>query len=331
MVRLATTVCLTATQNPYVRHKNSHNSLFIAYLLNHFQVALASLGRLYRQPLAAFMTIAVIAIALSLPTGLFIAVNNLTKLSNSWDGSTQISAFLHPHVDIRQALTLMDRLRLSKDIRSIELIDKEAGLAEFKKTSGFSDALKFLDSNPLPIVLVIQPELHPDRPDATAELVRQLEAEKLIELAQLDIQWVKRLFTLLEIANRSIWVIGSMLALAVLLIVGNTIRLDIQNRRQEIEVAKLIGASNAFIRRPFLYAGFWYGLLGGLLAWLLTSVSILLIEAPVHRLALLYDSDFSITGPGVSSTLLLLLISCTLSLSGSWLAVSRHLKDIEPS
>ena len=314
-----------------MRRKHSKNSRFIAYVRNHVQVIFANLGRLYRQPLAAFMTIAVIAIALTLPTGLFVAVNNVTKLSTQWDGSTQISAFLHPYVNKKQALVLMDRLRLNKDIRSITLIDKETGLAEFKKTSGFNNALKFLDDNPLPIVLAIQPTLYPEQPHKINLLVKQLEQEKLIELAQLDIQWVKRLFTLLEIANRSIWVIASMLALAVLLVVGNTIRLDIQNRRAEIEVAKLIGASNAFIRRPFLYAGLWYGLLGGLLAWLLTSVSIALIEDPVHHLALLYHSDFRLAGPGFENILRLILISCALSLGGSWLAVSRHLKDIEPS
>ncbi len=314
-----------------MRSSHTRNSRFIAYLLNHAQVSLASLGRLYRQPVAALMTVAVIAIALTLPTGLFIAVNNLTQLSTSWDGSTRISAFLHPHVTKKQALVLMDRLRLNKDIQSIELIDKEQGLSEFKKTSGFKDALKFLEQNPLPNVLVIQPVLYPGQAVKTSQLLQQLEQEKLIEQAQLDIQWVKRLLAILEIANRAIWVIGCMLALAVLLVVGNTIRLDIQNRRQEIEVAKLIGASDAFIRRPFLYTGFWYGLLGGLLAWILTVTAMALIAEPVHRLAQLYHSEFRLAGPGLNNTLLLILISCTLSLAGSWLAVSRHLKDIEPS
>ena len=122
-----------------------------------------------------------------------------------------------------------------------------------------------------------------------------------------------------------------MLSVAVLLIIGNTIRLDIQNRREEIEVSKLIGASNAFIRRPFLYTGLWYGLMGGILAWIITMISLVLMENPVRKLALLYESEFRLTGLGLGDTSLLLLISCSLGLAGSWIAVSRHLKEIEPS
>ncbi len=314
-----------------MRKQKPRNSRITAYILNHLQVMLASLGRLYRQPVATLMTIAVIAIALTLPSGLFLAVNNLGGLSQQWDNSTQISVFLYPQVNKQQAQQLASRLRLNKSILSIALIDKSTGLAQFKKNSGFNNALKFLNTNPLPIVLTIQPAITPGQPDKITQLVQQLRTEKQIELAQLDVQWVKRLFTLLEIANRSIWIIGSMLALAVLLIVGNTIRLDIQNRRAEIEVAKLIGASNAFIRRPFLYTGFWYGLLGGILAWLLISISILLIQQPVHHLALLYHSNFSLIGPGPSNIFILISISCLLGLTGSWLAVSRHLKEIEPT
>ncbi len=302
----------------------------MAWLLNHLQVTLASLGRLYRQPIATLMTVAVIAIALTLPISLYVAINNLSQLSAHWDSSTQISAFLYPQVNKQQAQILVGRLRLNKDIRSVKLIDKQTGLAEFKKTSGFNDALKFLNTNPLPIVLVIQPDIDSAQPLKTTQLLQHLQNENQIELAQLDIQWVKRLFALLEIANRSIWVLGSLLALAVLLIVGNTIRLDIQNRRAEIEVAKLIGASDAFIRRPFLYAGLWYGLLGGLLAGLLSSFSFMLIAPPVHRLTLLYHSSFQLSGPSLSQILILISISCLLGLGGSWLAVSRHLKDIEP-
>jgi len=161
--------------------------------------------------------------------------------------------------------------------------------------------------------------------------VKELGKNKQVELAQLDVQWVKRLYTFLEIAHRSIWVISSMLAIAVLLVIGNTIRLDIQNRREEIEVSKLIGASDAFIRRPFLYTGLWYGIISGLLAWIITLFSLTMMEQPIHKLALLYHSDFRLSGLGTGNTISLILISCGLGLVGSWIAVSRHLKDIEPS
>ena len=302
-----------------------------AYFSNHMRVALASLGRLYAQPVSTMMTAAVIAIALALPVGLYIALDNVARISSGWDGSTQISLFLQTEVSEDEAKKLQQRLEKHKHIKKIELINKEKGLEQFKEISGFGDALKYLDENPLPIVLVVHPEVIANQPDNTSRLVKELGKHPKVELAQLDVQWVKRLYTFLEIANRSIWVVSTMLAIAVLLIVGNTIRLDIQNRREEIEVSKLIGASDAFIRRPFLYTGLWYGVIGGLLAWIVTLLSLMLMESPIHKLALLYHSDFRLSGLGIGNTLLLIIISCTLGLIGSWIAVSRHLKDIEPT
>jgi len=277
------------------------------------------------------MTAAVIAIALALPMGLYIALDNIGQVSSGWDGSTKISLFLHTKVEKREAQKLRQRLQKHKSIKKIDLIDKKQGLEQFKEISGFGDALKHLDGNPLPIVLVVHPRMSANQPDKTTRLVKDLGKNKLVELAQLDVQWVKRLYTFLEIANRSIWVISCMLAIAVLLIIGNTIRLDIQNRREEIEVSKLIGASDAFIRRPFLYTGIWYGLIGGVLAWIVVQISLILMENPIHQLALLYHSDFRLSGMGMGNTLLLVTFSCSLGLIGSWIAVSRHLKDIEPS
>ena len=314
-----------------MRNRTPRINRLRAYFGNHLRVSLASLGRLYAQPVATLMTAAVIAIALALPVGQYIALDNVGQLSSDWDGSTQISLFLHTHVKKHDAQKLMQRLEKHKNIKKIEFIDKEKGLEQFREISGFGDALKYLDSNPLPIVLVVHPKISNNQTDRTTHLVKELGKNKLVELAQLDVQWVKRLYTFLEIANRSILVISSMLAIAVLLIIGNTIRLDIQNRSEEIEVSKLIGASNAFIRRPFLYTGIWYGAIGGTLAWIITQISLLLVENPIHKLALLYHSDFRLSGLGAGNTLLLILFSCLLGLVGSWIAVSRHLKEIEPS
>ena len=181
------------------------------------------------------------------------------------------------------------------------------------------------------MVLKIQPLVDPDRPDRVSKLVDELQKENKVELAQLDMLWVQRLYTLIQVAERGIWIIGGLLSLAVLLVIGNTIRLDIQNRREEIEVSKLIGASNAFIRRPFLYTGLWYGLAGGVLAWVLTSLSLGLLDGPLHRLTSLYQSDFRLSGLNEQNILFLLGVSCLLGLAGSWLAVGRHLSQIEPS
>ena len=180
-------------------------------------------------------------------------------------------------------------------------------------------------------MITVQPTAVQQRPENVVLLVNKLQGENLVELAQLDMQWVKRLHMLLDVAQRGVWIIGSLLALGVLLIVGNTIRLDIQNRREAIEVSKLIGATDAFIRRPFLYTGIWYGISGGLLAWLLISVSLGVMAEPVQQLAALYHSSYELIGLNGSDTASLLLISCALGLGGSWLAVGRHLSDIEPS
>ncbi|MCW8923914.1 MAG: permease-like cell division protein FtsX [Gammaproteobacteria bacterium] len=314
-----------------MRKGPQHKTLITAYFIHHIRVLLGSLGHLTRQPLSSMMTMAVIAIALTLPAGLYLALNNISGLSAGWDSSTKISLFLHANVDSKKAQALLNRLQLHNEIEHISMVSKEQGLEQFKQLSGFGDALKFLEDNPLPIVLVIQPIIDPERPDRINHLLKELENDKLVELAQLDMQWVKRLYALLEIAHRVIWAIGSLLGLAVLLIVGNTIRLDIQNRRSEIEVSKLIGASNAFIRRPFLYTGFWYGFSGGLLAWFLTSLSLYMLAEPVEKLALLYHSDFQLSALDTADITSLISISCGLGLLGSWLAVGRHLDEIEPS
>jgi cell division transport system permease protein len=307
------------------------NSKLLSYLTHHVQMLIASLGFLSRQPVSTLMTSAVIAIALALPAGLYIALDNASQLSADWDGSTLISLFLKDDVDIKQAEKLANRLEKSKEIEKVSIIDRDQGLKQFQKISGFGDAIKFLDENPLPHVITVQPVVDQQSPDKVVNLVQTLQNEKLVELAQLDMLWVKRLYTLLDVARRGVWIIGSLLALAVLLIIGNTIRLDIQNRREAIEVSKLIGASDAFIRRPFLYTGMWYGISGGLIAWLLIAVSLGIMDEPVQKLAALYHSSYELSGLSSNDIATLIAISCMLGLGGSWLAVGRHLSAIEPS
>lgn len=313
------------------RRGPKQNSRIASYLMHHLQMFIASLGYLSRQPFSSLMTSAVIAIALALPAGLYIALDNASQLSADWDGTTQISLFLKNNVSLKQAEKLANKLRQDIEIEKVIIIDRDKGLKQFQQISGFGDAIKFLDENPLPHVIAVQPIVDQQRPDQVIHLVDSLQEEALVELAQLDMQWVKRLYTLLEVAQRGVWIIGCLLGLAVLLIVGNTIRLDIQNRRESIEVSKLIGASNAFIRRPFLYTGMWYGLSGGLLAWMLIAVSLGIMEDPIKKLAALYYSSYEIIGFSTGNIFVLIMISCILGLGGSWLAVGRHLSDIEPS
>lgn len=300
------------------------------YARLHAQVALASLGRLYRTPFSSLLTTAVIAIALSLPSGLLVLLDNLQRLNASWEGSSSISLFLKQSVGDARADTLAQELRDWPGIATVKSIHRDQALEEFREFSGFGEALDSLEENPLPSVLEVHPKT--DGTDQDIEtLLDELGRLPEVELAQLDMQWVRRLNVLMDIGRRGILVVGALLGLAVLLIVGNTIRLDIQNRREEIEVSKLIGGTDAFIRRPFLYSGLWYGLFGAMLAWIVVTLGFWLIDAPARRLAGLYDSSFLLSGLSWSGSGLLLLAGIGLGLAGSWLAVGRHLSAIEPS
>ena len=301
------------------------------WLLRHSQVALETLGRLTRNPLASLMTAAVIGIALALPAGLFILVDNLDRLSGSWDGQASVSVFLKDTLPAETANALVGTLRDWPEVAAVTLITPEQALEEFAQHSGFADVLATLDENPLPAVLLVLPAAPHSGPRPAAVLQERLQNLPETELAQLDLEWVQRLNAMLELARRGVLIISALLALAVLLVIGNTIRLEIQNRREEIVVTKLIGATDGFVRRPFLYSGVWYGVSGALLAWLLVEAGFWLLAGPVRHLAGLYQSGFSLQTLPLQLLLLLLSGGMLLGLLGSWLAVGRHLGAVEPS
>ncbi|MFQ5644502.1 MAG: permease-like cell division protein FtsX [Thiogranum sp.] len=302
-----------------------------SWITRHAQVALNSLGRLYRTPSASLLTSTVIAIALALPTGLYLLTGNLQRLSTQWDGDTNLSLFLHRSVSVEQAQALQKKLAQMPEIEELQLITPEQALAEFRELSGFGEALDVLDENPLPAVIAVKPDRAHANADAAALLLEELRTLPEVELAQLDLQWVRRFSAIVDIVRRSVRVIAALLGLAVLLIIGNTIRLEIQGRRDEIEVTKLIGGTNGFIRRPFLYSGLWYGLAGAILAGVLVEIAFLQLHEPVRQLAGLYQSDFSLHTLSFTDTLGLLATGAVLGLLGAWLAVGRHLADIEPT
>lgn len=310
--------------------KPSFKTRLAAYGINHAQVLLSSLGRIWRAPFASLMTVSVIGIALALPAGFYVLLHNAQQVSGGWDGAARISLYLKSGIDSDSAEALADKLRGHVQVEKVRLIDKQDALEEFRTLSGFGEALEALDSNPLPHVIVITPVIDPRNPQRVETLLEQLQREPQVDSAQLDLQWVKRLYTIMSLIQRGLLVIAAMLALAVVLVIGNTIRLDIQSRHSEIQVNKLIGATNAFIRRPFLYTGFWYGLLGGLLACLLVGIALSALRGPAQRLAGLYESQFRLLSLEFSQSLTLLLLAIGLGYIGSWLAVGRHLREIEP-
>jgi len=301
------------------------------YLLRHLQVFFYSLGQLTRSPFSSLMTSAVIGIALALPAGLHLVLQNLQTVSGDLDSAVQISLFLKKSTTDKQAQQLVSQLKGMPQINKIQYISREQALKEFKQLSGFGNALKALEDNPLPAVIVVQPSLTDSNANSTQRLVEQLQSRPYVDIAQLDMQWIKRLYSIMDIIRRGVVILTGLLALAVLLVIGNTIRLAIQNRREEIVIIKLIGGTDRFIRRPFLYSGFWYGLFGGLIALALVISSLLLVSGPIEALTQSYDSNFKMQVIDLNSTIWLIGGSILLGLTGSWVAVERHLREIEPT
>jgi len=300
------------------------------YFLRHAQVFFFTLGQLWRTPVATTLTVAVIGITLALPAGLYVALENVQRLAHGWEDNGQISLFLKQELSDPAIEKLSAKIRKLPAVSWVDFVSREAALAEFKKLSGFGEALGSLDRNPLPPVLVVHPHAKHANPEALQALLKDLRAYSEVELAQLDLEWVRRLYAMLDLARQGVLILTAGLAMAVLLIIGNTIRLAVLNRRDEIEIIKLIGGTNAFIRRPFLYAGAVQGLLGAILAWLLVGIGLLILSGPVHRLASLYGSLFVVENMGFLATLALIGTGGLLGWLGSRLAVGRHLRVIEP-
>ena len=318
---------MIATKRP-PKFKRNRNP--ITWLLRHAQMSLSSLGRLSRSPISTAMTAAVIGIALALPSGLHLLVDNVRDLSNTWDGTASVSLFLAESVTDEQAETVRQQIAQRPDVAETQLIDRGQALAEFRRLSGFGEALDLLDSNPLPAVVLIRPQAQLEGAEAYARMAEELQAYREIELAQVDLQWVERLGAITRTFDRAVFILAVLLAGAVLLIVGNTIRLEIQNRHSEIEIVKLVGGTDAFIRRPFLYEGLWYGVLGAVIALVLVLAALIMLDGPVQRLAGLYQSDFSLAVIDPVSLLGVAFGGPLLGLTGAWLAVGRHLSQIQP-
>lgn len=300
-----------------------------AWLQHHRLSAADSLHRLLDHPFSSLMTWLVIGIALALPVGLDVALDNAAALGERWDSPTQISLFLDLGVEESAAREMMAQLQQRENIAAVELVTRDDALAEFSALSGFSDVVQNLDDNPLPHLLLVTPATELEQP-AILTLRGQLAGDEQVAEAVLDMEWLQRLDALMSLGRRGVLAVGALLLLGVVLILGNTIRLAIENRREEIIIVKLVGGSNAFVRRPFLYTGLWYGVGGGLVSGLLVSAALHFLEIPVGNLAALYQSSFELRGPGLMGVLNLVILGGILGLAGAWLAVSRHLSAVEP-
>lgn len=299
------------------------------YFRLHLSNLLGALARASEQPGGTLLTVLVIAIALALPAALRVFVNNAGSLSQGWESAVDFTVYLDMSVDESRAAEIAAEIEAREDVAATTLIARREALEEFRAQSGFGEALDALEENPLPHTLVVRPA---DADVAVVEaLARDLEAIDATELVQIDTEWVARLQGMLRLAARVVDIATALLALAVVLVIGNTIRLEINNRRTEIEVMKLVGGSDGFIRRPFLYLGFCYGLIGAALAALLITIALALIRPAARELAELYTSTFSLAGLSGRDTLVLLGGGAALGWLGAWIAAARHLRRIEPT
>ncbi|MGD0501629.1 MAG: permease-like cell division protein FtsX [Steroidobacteraceae bacterium] len=301
-----------------------------AWLARHAQTLLGSLGRIVRHPLATAMTVAVIAVALALPLFFGVLLQNTRSATANWNQAFELSVYMTQKAGAERADALAKQLRARPDVAAVRVIPADQALAEFRNTSGFGKALDALDGNPLPNTLIVTPTLAASTPEATVALKTSIEAAADVDAVQLDTEWVQRLNAMLDVMRRVLWLTSGLLGLSVVLVVGNTIRLDILNRRDEIEVMKLVGATDGFARRPFLYSGVWYGLGGGIGAVAVVAIAVAVLSRPLSHLAALYGSQFELRGLRFGSVIRILGLSIGLGWLGSWIAATRHIRAVEP-
>lgn len=301
------------------------------YILRHLQVFFYTLGQLAKAPVASVMTIGVIAIVLALPSGVLLVIDNLESLTEQWGKGDQVSLFLKKKVSEEKIQRFIERLKKRPEVKSLQYLSPKDALEEFKRLSDFGAAVEALSSNPLPGVIIIKPKPSSDQESRLRKLVAELEKADLVDQVQWDVRWIQRLDSLLHLAKRAVWALTAILSLGVLLTIANTIRLAVLNRREEIQVIKLVGGTSAFIRRPFLYLGAVQGFLGAFLAWLVLLTTLWWLSGPVNNMAQLYGSQFSLDLPDMAFVLALLLLGTLLGWLGALVAVGRILIEFEPS
>jgi cell division transport system permease protein len=301
-----------------------------SYGARHVQAFLASLGRLARSPFSTFLTLIVIALALALPLGLELFVNNARIATGGFANAIDLSVYFKTDVPLAKAEQLVKSARARPGIARVDVISADAALAEFRTYSGFGAALGVLSANPLPHVLHVHPASDAASAAALDALQRYFAAWPEVDLVQIDAQWVMRFNAILELLRRLLIISAAILGAGVIAVIGNTIRLEILNRRGEIEVTKIVGGSNSFVRRPFLYAGILYGLGGALLAWAIVASAVALLKVAVATLARAYGSSFTLVGPTGQEVGILIAGGVILGWLGAWLSATRHLRSIEP-
>lgn len=299
--------------------------------IRHLQQAVGSLGDLWRTPFTSVMTVFVLGISLALPATLHLFVKNAEQVSEQWDSASQITLFLKLSVNDKSAQNLVKRISLYPEVDSVHYISAKQALKEFKILSGFGQSLEYLDKNPLPATILVTPTQRASQAQAANDLLIKLQEEREVDQGKLDLEWLTRLEAMAQLIQDIVMGVALLLCLSVVLIVGNTIRLAILNQKDAIAIMKLVGATDSFIQRPFLYSGMWYGVFGGLLSWLAVTILAQYLTSAIGHLTDLYQSDFELQGLALNEAFLLIAFAVLLGLVGSYISVRKHIRAIEPN
>ena len=299
--------------------------------IRHLQQAIGSLGDLWRTPFTSVMTIFVLGISLALPATLHLFVKSAEHVSDRWDSASQITLFLKLSTSDKSGRNLVNRLKLYPEIAQVHYISAEQALKEFKILSGFGQSLEYLDKNPLPATVLVTPTQRSSQAQAANELLAKLLKEREVEQGKLDVEWLTRLEAMARLIEDIVVGVALLLCLSVILIVGNTIRLAILNQKDAIAIMKLVGATDSFIQRPFLYSGAWYGIFGGLLSCVAVAILAEYLTSAIGELTDLYNSNFELQGLVFNEILTLIGFAIILGLLGSYISVRQHIRAIEPN
>ncbi|NOQ36523.1 MAG: FtsX-like permease family protein [Methylococcaceae bacterium] len=302
---------------------------FRIYLGLHAHALFSSLGKLLKTPLTSVMTIMVLAIAIALASGFYVLLGNAEQLTGNLEATNQISLFLKSNMTDLDGRKLADKIKQSPDVKTVELITQEYALAEFRDYSGFGEALNALENNPLPTVIQVLPKNTLKNTEEVQRLVDELGRLDEVDIAQMDMQWVRRLQSMMSLAQHGVVILSFVLSFAVLFIMGNTIRLELEDRRDEVLISKLVGATYAFIQRPFLYTGFWFGFFAGATAWIIVTAAMLALKSPMEKLSELYDNNYEVLFLGFTESLILLFTSSLLGVLGSWMVLRYQLGQMK--
>jgi cell division transport system permease protein len=297
------------------------------WVRDHGRAVSDALRRLAQTPTASGLNILVIGVALSLPVGVYLALSQLQSFTRQLTSDPQISIFLELDADARDADAIEQRLRTDPDVGGYRFIPRSKALTELKRNAGLSDVLDNLKQNPLPDAFVATGV--ENKPETLERLRDRAVKWPRVAHVQLDSEWARKLDAALKLGRTAIAILGLLLSSALVAVTFNTIRLQILTRREEIEISKLIGATNPFIRRPFLYFGGLQGLAGGLMAWGVLAIAVLLLNHDLSTLAELYSASFRLAGLQWGDGISLLIFSALLGWLGAWLSLTRHLWRIE--